>query len=287
MGSWNANVWCAITIGSAALAVIALLVTIMGSNRGLFYVFWGRYLDYLTLLLRRLRIFKPPHRIATMQAALLLVVLGFAALGLCPFWHVLSFVIAFGPAFVLERRVKKRVIAIDNTADAYCLALANSLKTTASVGAAVETASSLLHGPVAEEMEHAVKETRVGRSLNDALQAVGPRAKSHKLGIVLAALLIGRQVGGNLTRVLETTAATLREMERLEGVVRQKTADARMQIWGLVLAPLLICAGIYKLDPTYFQPLTTSTLGFVISGAATVSYVLGLLLARKILAVDI
>ena len=41
----------------------------------------------------------------------------------------------------------------------------------------------------------------------------------------------GRQVGGNLPKVLETTAHTLREMKRLEGVIRTKTADGRMQLW--------------------------------------------------------
>jgi tight adherence protein B len=76
-------------------------------------------------------------------------------------------------------------------------------------------------------------------------------------------------------------------MERLEGVVRQKTADGRMQMWALSLAPVVICGAIHKLDPTYFAPLTSTTIGYVALTIAIILYVAGLFIARKVLAVDI
>ena len=176
---------------------------------------------------------------------------------------------------------------LDRQADGFALALSNSLKSTASLGAAVETAAHLMDGPTAEEIQLAVKETRVGRSLAEALEAVGARAGSRKLAIVLAAVLIAREIGGNLPKVLDTTASTLREMERLEGVVRQKTAEGRMQMWGLSLAPVVLCYCLYKVEPTYFEPLMTTTIGHLIAFAALLLYVAGLLVARKMLVVDI
>src|SRR4029079_15793359 len=102
-----------------------------------------------------------------------------------------------------------------------------------------------------------------------------------------SAVLVGRQVGGNLPKVLDTTATTLREMERLEGVVRQRTAEGRMQLWALSIAPLVICGAIHKLDPSYFEPLTTKMIGYVATAIAMTLYLTGMIVTRKVLAVNI
>ena len=287
MPAFGAEVWRYIGFGSGLVSAALLVFFMVGTPRGAFFVGWGRYLAYLTGRLRRLHVFEPASRIANAQLALIFAVTLLATLHLCPYWYVLVLLIGVVPALVLERRTRQRIARLDMQADAFCLALANALKSTASVGAAIETAVGLMDGPAHEELERAVKETRLGRSLAEALEAVGPRAGSRKLGIVLAAVLIGRQVGGNLPTVLDTTATTLREMERLEGVVRQKTADGRMQMWALSLAPIIICGAIHQLDPTYFEPLTSSMVGYLASAVATILYVSGLIVARKVLQVDI
>jgi tight adherence protein B len=287
MPAFGAEVWKLIGIGSGLVAAAVLVFVTVGTPRGAFFIGWGRYLAYLTRRLRRLHVLQPASRIANAQLAATFVVMLLAALHLCPHWYVIVLLIGVLPALVIERRARERIARLDMQADAFCLALANALKSTASVGAAIETAVGLMDGPVHEELTVAVKETRVGRSLAEALEAVGPRAGSRKLGIVLAAVLIGRQVGGNLPKVLDTTATTLREMERLEGVVRQKTADGRMQMWALSLAPIIICGAIHRLDPTYFLPLTTTIVGNIATAVAIAMYVSGLVVARKVLQVDL
>jgi tight adherence protein B len=287
LGSLGAKAWWWIVLLSGISALASLVVFLVGSRRSVLFVQWGRYVDYLTRRLRQLHIFTPASRLAHAQVAALFAVGTLGAAQVLPAAWLFAIVIALGPAFVLERRVKKRVLQLDMQAAGFALALANSLKSTASVGAALDTAAHLVDGPIAEEFQLAVKETRLGISLDEALAAVGPRAVSDKVATVLAALLIGRQVGGNLPRVLETTAATLREMERLEGVVRQKTADSRMQIWGLSIAPFIICGAMYKLDSSFFTPLTQSTVGYIVVISAVLMYLVGLVTARKVLRVDI
>jgi tight adherence protein B len=282
-----AEVWRWIAIGSGVVTTSALVLFFVGTKRGVFFVGWDRYTDYLTRRLRQLHLFRPAAPIAAGQLSLTFIILLAASFGLCPYWYAVIGLVAIIPAVMLERRVTTRIKKLDVQADAFCLALANSLKSTASVGAAVETAAALVDNPTAQEMQLAVKETKLGRGLTEALEAVGPRARSRKLGIVLAAVLIGRQVGGDLPRVLDTTATTLREMERLEGVVRQKTAEGRMQMWALSLAPIVICAAIYKLDPTYFEPFSTTLIGQIALAIAMALYASGLVVARKVLRVDI
>jgi len=287
MPAFGAEVWRWVAIASGLVCAALLVFVFVGSPRGAFFVAWGRYLAWLTRRLRRLHVFEPATKIAHVQIALFFLVGVLATFHLCPYWYLVVLAIGFGPALVIEKRTRERIARLDQQADAFCLALANALKSTASVGAAIDCAAGLMDGPAAQELQLAVKETRLGRSLAEALEAVGPRAGSHKLAIVLAAVLIGRQVGGNLPKVLDTTATTLREMERLEGVVRQKTADGRMQMWALSLAPIIICGAIHRLDRTYFEPLTTTTIGYIATAIALMMYVGGLVVARKVLAVDI
>jgi len=100
-------------------------------------------------------------------------------------------------------------------------------------------------------------------------------------------VLIGRQVGGNLPKILETTAAALREMQRLEGVVRTKTAEGKTQLWVLALFPFFMLYAFDKISPGYFEPLTENFLGYTCAVIAFTLWVAAILWARKILNVDI
>jgi tight adherence protein B len=99
-------------------------------------------------------------------------------------------------------------------------------------------------------------------------------------------VLIGRQVGGNLPKILETTAMTLREMRRLEGVIRTKTAEGRMQIWVIGFMPFVFMVVLNSFWPGYFDVLTKSVAGYVIIISVSGLWVSSLVTARKVLAVD-
>jgi tight adherence protein B len=103
----------------------------------------------------------------------------------------------------------------------------------------------------------------------------------------LATILVGRQTGGDLGRILEESASTLREMQRLEGVVRTKTAEGKSQAWVLGAIPFVLMLAIYWVDPNWLKPLGATTLGYLIIGVATSLWLSAILLARRILAVDV
>ena len=92
---------------------------------------------------------------------------------------------------------------------------------------------------------------------------------------------------GNLPKILETTAASLREMARLEGVVRTKTAEGKAQLYVLAGSPLVITWAFNRAQPGYFDPMTASFLGYIIIGIAMAFWLASVLIARKVLQVDI
>ena len=128
---------------------------------------------------------------------------------------------------------------------------------------------------------------RVGSTLEQGLLAMSARVKSRWIDVAFSAVLIGLRVGGNLPVVLERTAATIREMNRLLGVVRTKTGEGRMQLWVLALFPLFIVFAFNAAQQGYFDPLQHSLVGQITVGIAAVLWIGSLLLARKVLAVDV
>ncbi len=274
----------------AGLVVLALLLAawaILDDPQGLPRRYWARYVVFLERKLRRMFLFTSGQTIAVTQV---LVALGLFAAWIVvdlPMWHVMIVLTLLGPAWWIERMREKRVQAIEEQIDGFVMSLANALKATPSIGDAIKSIASLLREPLRQEVELAVKEMRVGATLEQALLLMANRVGSRQLDAALSAVLIGRQVGGNLPRVLETTALSLREMARLEGVVRTKTAEGKMQMWVLALFPLFMIFALSSVSPGYFDPLTQTIAGYCVVVLAVMFWFASLIVARKILAVDI
>jgi tight adherence protein B len=231
-------------------------------------------------------IFTPGRLVAYGQlAAIFLVVAAQLTLEL-PMWWALIVLIIISPSIYLESERRKRVIKIEDQLDNFMLALANALKATPSIGAAFNSVVTVIDDPIKSEVDLALKEMKVGSTLDQALLHMASRVGSRQLDSALSSILIGRQVGGNLPKVLETTATTLREMKRLEGVIRTKTADGRMQLWVIGAMPLVFIVGFGVMWPGYFDPLTKSLSGYGVIAFVCTSWVSALILARKVLAVD-
>lgn len=268
---------------------------------GLFSVAYGvatgeslltrQFKRYAAMLDRNLRLTFSPgsgKRIAFMQLGVMASLL---AVGLSiqppPSYYATVAVVAVAPGLHLARRRKHHVRRVEGQVDALIVALANALKTVPSPAAALGQLVTVLPSPMRLEIERLLKEMRVGSTLEQGLLGMSARLESRDLDSALSAVLIGLQVGGNLPAVLDSTAATIREMNRLEGVVRTKTSASRAQLWVLALFPFVIALGFNAIDPNYFVPLRTTFLGSVATGVASLFWLMSLFTARKILKVDI
>lgn len=251
------------------------------------YRYTARYTASLERKLRPMFIFTPGRRVAYGQAIAAFLLVTAHVLLTIDFWYVGLIFIALGPTAYIEQMRRKRVDAIEQQLDNFILALANALKSTPSPGAAFNSVAAVISNPMRQEVDLAIKEMKVGSTLDQALLHMAARVGSRQLDSALSAILIGRQVGGNLPKVLETTAGTLREMRRLEGVVRTKTAEGKAQLWVIALMPFGLLVGLNSLWPGYFEPLTTTFFGYIIIIACTSLWVASIVLARKVLNVDI
>jgi tight adherence protein B len=249
--------------------------------------YWTQYVVYLERKLRLLFIWTSGTSIATGQVVGIFALLALGFLIDLPYWYAFAVLTAVGPAVYIDRLQRQRVEAIEQQLDGFLLALANALKATPSLGDAFGSVQRLIPPPLQQEVELAVKEMRVGSTLEQAILFMAGRIGSRQVDSALSAILIGRQIGGNLPKILDTTASSLREMARLEGVVRTKTAEGKAQLWVLAAFPLVLMIAFNSVKEGYFDPLTQSVVGYVLIVLGLLCWIASMVTARKILDVDI
>lgn len=191
------------------------------------------------------------------------------------------------PLLWVRRRVVRRIARIEEQIEGWLVALANALHASPSLGEALESTVPLVPAPLREDLDLVVKEYELGTPLDVALERWGARVDSRTLGATLLALRVARRTGGNLPEMLESAAGALRELARLEGVVRTKTAEGKSQALVIGAVPLPLVLGLHALDPHFFEPLTQSFAGNLLAALAALLWGMALVLARKILAVDV
>ena len=274
-------------VGLVFVGLFAAMVLVVGDAEGLPRRLWARYVVFLERKLRLMFIWTSGDAIATAQALAIAALAALAVLVDLPYWYAFAALVAAAPAVLIERMRRQRVEAIDQQLDGFLLALANALKATPSLGDAFTSVQRLIPPPLQQEVELAVKEMRVGSTLDQAVLFMAGRIGSRQVDSALSALLIGRQIGGNLPKILDTTAGSLREMGRLEGVVRTKTAEGKAQLWVLAVFPIVLMLAFNGVKEGYFDPLTQSITGYVVTALALVFWISSLVVARRILDVDI
>jgi tight adherence protein B len=251
---------------------------------------WALYCGSLENKLYRAYVFRPGYHIVLGQVAALFVIAAAAALAPASagrYCAIAALVAILGPSVHLTQRLRARVEKIDQQVEGFLVAIANALKSRPAVGDAIESVLATTPNPLRQELELAVKQMRLGSSVEQALIHMTTRVGSHQLDTALSALLIGRQVGGNLPTIIETTAEAMREMDRLQGVVRTKTAEGKAQMWVLAFFPLLLMLGFNAVSPGYFDVLSESFSGTLATIAAFFCWGASIVIGRQILAVDI
>lgn len=195
------------------------------------------------------------------------------------------------PAFcvgpVLSTRRARRTTDIEGQLDGWMTGLASVLRATPALGDAIEYSLGLVGSPLSEELETLVKEQKLGTPLDEALVRMAGRIRSRTLQTALGTLRIGQRTGGDISKILERSANTLREMARLEGVVRVKTAEGKAQGVVLVLLPFPMVALFHYINPSFLLPLVEYRRGHFVIAGAVLCWIAAVFLTRRILRVDI
>lgn len=188
--------------------------------------------------------------------------------------------------YLRVRMVRKARRFSAQLADALVL-ISGSLRAGHSFLQALEVAARETSPPASREFSRVVKELSLGAPFEDALANLGRRAGSKDLELVITAVLIQRQVGGNLAELLDTVAETIRERVRIQGEIRTLTAQGRAS--GLVISALpLVLAGMMSVvNPGYLMPLVRHPLGWLLLVCAGGGMLIGIYLVNRIARIEV
>ncbi|TMA76190.1 MAG: hypothetical protein E6J72_16960 [Deltaproteobacteria bacterium] len=141
--------------------------------------------------------------------------------------------------------------------------------------------------PIAEEFREVAEETRLGLPLRDALYNLNDRIDDGDLPVLIVGVLIADESGGNLAEVLDNISHTVRERFKMTRDIRTLTAQGRLSGAVLTALPLLVGSVNYLLNPTYFNPMVTTSIGHYLLLYAFASLVVGHFVIRRIVQLDV
>ncbi len=159
------------------------------------------------------------------------------------------------PRYYLGRRQRGRLKAFNNQLPDTITLLANSLRAGSSFLQGMELVTREARPPIAEEFGRVVREMSLGLALQPALGNLVRRVASEDLELMVTAINIQSQVGGNLATVLDAIAFTIRERVRIQGEIRTLTAMQRYSGYVIVLLPVGLAGLLFLISPTYMTPM--------------------------------
>ncbi len=182
------------------------------------------------------------------------VVLGLGAWAIQgnPFSILIGGVVGFFvPRFYVKRQQSLRIRKFDDQLGDMLNLMVNGLRAGYSTMQAMEAVSRELPSPICDEFRRVVQEMQIGISMEKALENLLRRIPSEDLDFVVTAINVQREVGGNLSEILDTISFTIRERVRIKGEIRVMTANVRSSGTILSLIPLFLAAALWFVSPEY------------------------------------
>ena len=200
--------------------------------------------------------------------------------------HPISFLIGaiagfFAPRFYVKRQQAIRVRKFDDQLGDMLNLMTNGLRAGYSTMQAMEAVSRELPPPISDEFRRVVQEIQIGIPMEQALENVLRRIPSEDLDFVVTAINVQREVGGNLSEILDTISFTIRERVRIKGEIRVMTANVRASGAILSMIPLGLGLALWFISPdyigTFFAP--NDVVPQPACGIVAVAVIVGMILA--------
>jgi tight adherence protein B len=201
---------------------------------------------------------------------------------------VLGAIVGFAlPRLWIGKKRKARLTAFHDGLLDMLTTIIGSLRAGFSFAQALKTVVDESDGPIHDEAETVLKEMQYGSTMEEALTEWKERMPSEDLDLMIQAILIQRQIGGNLAVILETIVQTIRDRGRIQRQVTTLTAQGRLSGIVIGLLPFVLGILLYLIEPSYIGTLFQTHIGLALVAACFVSGTIGFLFIRKITTIEV
>jgi tight adherence protein B len=191
------------------------------------------------------------------------------------------------PFFLLKRAAKKRIGKIEKQLAETLVLMANALRAGFGLMQAIGQAAKQMEEPIAGELNQFIRDTQIGSSVEEAVTNLGTRVGSYDLDIVVTAILVQRNVGGNLSEILDGVAHTIRERERIKGEIQTLIAEQKMTGIVIGIIPPALGGLFFILNRPYMMTMVETNAGRIMLCGSAVLELLGVWMIRKIVNIEV
>lgn len=188
--------------------------------------------------------------------------------------------------FLVRSAQKKRQQTFNGQLGDALSIMSNSLRAGFSFQQAMEMVGREMPNPIGKEFSRTFREINLGVPTEEALQKMVKRVNSDDLDLLVTAVLIQRQVGGNLAEILDNISHTIRERIRIKGEIKTLTAQGRISGIIIGIMPPALAMIMMMINPGYIMPFLQNTLGQMLLAAGVVIELIGVFLIGKIVNID-
>ena len=187
-----------------------------------------------------------------------------------------------GPFIYLAVIASRRQAKFEEQLPSTLQLLSGALQAGHSLQQAVDTVVQEAGDPIAGEFHRVLTEARLGRPLEEALEAMATRTRSVDFEWTVMAIRLQRQVGGNLAEVLSTVSQTIRDRYSLKRQIKALSAEGRLSSIILSILPIVLFLALLIINPVFLKPLFTTPVGLMMIGGSAVLMLFGMFWLKKI-----
>lgn len=200
---------------------------------------------------------------------------------------VLSILGLITPKLMVNYFITKRIKQINAQIGDCLTIIANSLRAGYSFIQSMEMVGKEMPDPIAKEFARTFREINLGTPTEEALLNMSSRVGSDDLDLVVTAVLIQRQIGGNLAEIMDNISHTIRERIRIKGEIKTLTAQGRISGLIIALMPPILIAILLVINPAYMTQLFKDPKGLIMIGAGVVSEIFGIMMIKRIIDIEV
>lgn len=247
-----------------------------------------RYLNPKIEDLSDMFLFIDPKQMMLLNLSIMVV--GFI-IGIMFFGYVVTGILTilgfFAPSLLVRYYKRKRVRKFNEQLVDALQNMSNALKAGLSLQQAMATVAQDFSPPISQEFGLALREIKLGVSLEDVLNNMSERVRCEDLDLFITSTNIARTMGGNLAEMFENIANTIRQRFKIEGRIRALTAQGKLQGVIIGIMPIAIWFMLDWLRPDLMEPMLKHWFGYALIFAILVMEIIGALVIKRIVDIDV
>ena len=193
----------------------------------------------------------------------------------------------YAPSIYVKIQQQRRLNAFNSQLGDAINLLANSLRSGYSMLQSMETVAKELPAPISIEFSRVVREVGLGLSNEQAMNNMLRRIQSDDLDLMITAINVQHEVGGNLAEILEVIGHTIRERVRIKGEIRVLTAQGMISGYIISFLPIALGLILYLMNPDYIAAMFEEVCGWIMIGVAVTGIITGFIAIQKIVRIEV